>query len=305
MEIFRAQLSRYIPHPHRDSWMRNNLDAWLQLLRIGSFLTLSAAAWSIAKTSSPLGISGQFQPILEQTTSQFFQENENWPFSLSELQLYIKYGFAAFFAIAALTSLRCGAQRKPKYILPVFIAGILLVIAAAKYCYDSDFKIISIIPFLLPIATPFLLLGYRRLANKVDHWNSYANFLCVTTIFGNALTFLFHSDKVPLFNASAFTSIGLPTYSGEIMMTVFSYVAIFFAFLTAFSLTRRLGLFVLIAIGGLSSIYRVLALIFNSEPAMSYHLIIADSLFYISYWLIPLLILLSLASRRKTQTLKL
>jgi len=283
--------------------MRNNLDAWLQLLRIGSFLTLSAAAWSIAKTSSPLGISGQFQPILEQTAGKFFQENEHS--SVKELQLYIQYGFAAFFAIAALTSLRCGEQRKPKYILPVFIAGILLVIAAAKYCLDSDLKIISIIPFLLPIATPFLLLGYRRLANKVDHWNSYANFLCVTTIFGNALTFLFYSDKVPLFNSSTFTSFGLPASSGEITLTVFSYVAIFFALLTAFSITRRIGLFILISIGGLSCIYRILALSLNSEPAMSYHLIIADSLFYISYWLIPLLILLSLASRRKTQTLKL
>ena len=285
--------------------MRNNLDAWLQLLRIGSFLTLSAAAWSIAKTSSPLGISGQFQPILEQTTGKFFQGNGDDRFSLTELQLYIKYGFAAFFAIAAFSSLRCGEQRKPKYILPVFIAGVLLVLAAANYCFDSDFEVISIIPFLLPIATPFLLLGYRRLANKVDHWNYYANFLCVITIFGNALTFLFYPDKVPLFNSSVFTSIGLPASFGEIMLTVFSYVAIFFALLTAFSVTRRLGLFVLIAIGALSCIYRILALSFNSEPVMSYHLIIADSLFYISYWLIPLLILLSLASRRKNQTLKL
>ncbi len=284
--------------------MRNNLDVWLQLLRIGSFLTLMAAAWSIAQTSSPLGISGQLQPILEQATGKFFQENNNGRFSLTELQLYVQYGFAAFFAIAALTSLRCGEQRKPKYILPVFIAGVLLVIAAAKYCFDSNFEIISIIPFLLPIATPFLLLGYRRLSNKVDHWNYYANFFCVTTIFGNALTFLSYPAKVPLFNSSFFASIGLPASSGEIALTAFSYVAIFFALLTALSFTRRIGLFALIAIGALSCIYRIIALFLNSEVVMSYHLIIADSLFYTSYWLIPLLILLSLASRRKTQTLK-
>ncbi|MFT5633226.1 MAG: hypothetical protein ACI9SQ_000939 [Rubritalea sp.] len=304
MEIFRAQLSRYIPHPHRDSWMRNNLDSWLQLLRIGSFLTLMAAAWSVAKTGSPLGVSGQFQPILEQTTGQFFQENDNGWLNLTELKNYIQYGFAVFFAIAALTSLRCGIRRKPKYIIPVFIAGLLMILAAARYCFDSDCEVIFIVPFLLPIATPFLLLGYRRLANKVDHWNYYANFFCVSTIFGNALTFHSYPDKLPLFNASFFTSIGLPASSGEIMLPIFSYVAIFSALLTIICATRRLGLFALIAIGVLSTIYRILALSLNSELTVSYHLIIADSLFYISYWLIPLLILLSLASRRKTRTLK-
>lgn len=283
--------------------MRNNLDAWLQLLRLGSFFTLLAAAWNIIATASPLGISGQFQSSLELITNKLYQENDR--FSSIDLQLYIKYFFAAFFTIAALTGMRCGEKKKPKYILPVFIAGVMLVISAVKYCFDSDFQIISFIPFLLPIATPFLLLGYRRLANKLDHWNYYANFLCVITIFGNAITFLYYPDKVLRFNASVFTPLGLPSSSGEILLTVFSYVAIFFALLTALSLTRRLGLFALIAIGALSCIYRVLALSLNSDPTMSYHLIIADFLFYLSYWLIPLLILLSLASRRKTQTLRL
>jgi hypothetical protein len=273
--------------------MRNNLDSWLQLLRIGSFLTLMAAAWSVAKTGSPLGISGQF-----------FQENDNGWLSLTELKIYVRYGFAIFFAFAAFTSLRCGERKKSKYIIPVFIAGLLMIVAAAKYCFDSNFEVISIIPFLLPIATPFLLLGYRRLANKVDHWNYYANFFCVTTIFGNALTFHFYPDKVPLFNASFFATIGLPASSGEIMLPIFSYVAILSALLTVICATRRLGLFALIAIGVSSTIYRILALALNSELTISYDLIIADSLFYISYWLIPLLILLSLASRRKTRTLK-
>ncbi len=285
--------------------MRNNLDAWLQLLRIASFLTLIAAAWSIFRTASPLGITDQFQPILEEATGKFFEENDNGRFSSDDLQLYIQYGFSAFFFIAAFISLRCGEDAKPKYIISVFITGLLLVTAAVKHYFSSDFELISIIPFLLPIATPFLLLSYRRLANKVDHWNYYANFLCVTTIFGNALTYLFSPAKVPLFNSSTFSSVGIPGSAGDTMLTVFSYIAIFFALLTAFAITRRLGLFALIIIGVLSSIYRVLALSFSSESTMSFDLIIADFFFYASYWIIPILILLSLASRRKTQTLKL
>ncbi len=304
MQLFRAQLSRYIPHPHRDSWMRNHLDAWLQLLRIGSFLTLLAAAWNVYRTSSPLGTPSQFQAILEQATGSFFQENDNSRFTLGELQHYVRCFLAAFFAIAALTSFRCGKHKKAKYILPVFISGIVMIVAAAHQCARSDYEVISVIPYLLPIATPLLLLSYRRLANKVDHWNYYANFLCVTTIFGNALTFLFYTDKFPQFGEKVLSSMGLSA-SGELAMTIFSYIAISFALLTAFSITRRLGLFVLITIGILSSIYRVLAQILNSNDDMSVDLIVTDFFFYTSYWLIPLLILLSLASRRKTQTLKL
>jgi hypothetical protein len=285
--------------------MRNRLDKWLQLLRLGTFLTLIAAAYNTLKTCSPLGISGQFQPILKQTTGMFFPEGINGGSSLTELQLYIQYGFAAFFTIAALTSMRCGKRKKPKYILPVFISGVMLFIAAAKYGFDSDLKMISITPYLLPIATPFLLLSYRRLANKLDHWNYYANFFCVTTIFGNAISYLFYPSKSPRFQESIFSPLGLPPSYGELALTIFSYVAIFFALLTAFSITRRPGLVVLIIIGGLACVYRVLTLSLNSELAMSVDLIIADFLFYTSYWLIPLLIILSLASRRKTQTLKL
>lgn len=304
MQIFRAQLSRYIPHPHRDSWMRNNLGGWLQLLRFGSFLTLIAAAWNIITTSSPLGISGQFEPILEQTTARFFKDQQIGSLSLADLQQYVQYAFAAFFVIAGLTSFRCGIKRKSKYILPVFFAGLLLIAAAAKSCVDSQFEIISIVPFVLPIATPFLLLGYRRLANKLDHWNYYANFFCVMTIFGNAITFLYYPDKIQLFNASVFTTLGVPTATGEMILTQFSYIAIFAALLTALSITRRLGLFSLVTIGALSVLYRIIALSVNTELEIHYSQIIADALFYISYWLIPLLILLSLASRKKTQTLK-
>jgi len=180
-----------------------------------------------------------------------------------------------------------------------------MVIAAAKHYFDSHLEIISATPFLLPIATPFLLLGYRRLANKVDHWNYYANFFCVITIFGNALTFLAYPNEFTAFNASLLTSLGIPASFGEMVLTIFSSVSIFFALLTAFSVTRRLGLFSLITIGAISCVYRVLTLWFNSNPEMSFHLIIADFTLYSSYWLIPLMILLSLASRRKTQTLTL
>lgn len=305
MEIFRAQLSRYIPHPHRDSWMRNRLFAWLQLLRFASFLTLMAAAWSMLKTSSPLGIPGQFHPFLDNVTGKFFQEGDQGRFSLQELQLYIQYAFAIFFGIAAFSCLRCGERKKTKYMLPVVIAGGLMIIAAAHYCIASSFRIISITPFLLPIATPFLLLGYRRLANKLDHWNYYASFFCVTTIFGNALTYLFYPKKFPHFQESVFNLIGVPDNYETMALTIFSYVAIFFALLTAFAVTRRLGLFSVIIIGLLSSIYRILTQSLDKKLAISPDLIIADFFFYMSYWLIPILILLSLASRRKTQTLRL
>lgn len=304
MQLFRAQLSRYIPHPHRDSWMRNNLNEWLQLLRIGSLLTLLAAAWNIIKTTSPLGISDQFLPLLEQTTN-FLSDSANGKISLTELQQYIKYSIAALFTIAAISCLRCGERKKKKYILPVFIASSLLVLAAFKHLIDSEFQIISIISFLLPIATPFLLLAYRRLANKVDHWNYYASFFCIITILGNALSFLFYPDTLLHFGTTIFNSLGLPDNTGEIALTTFSYIVIFFALLTAVATTRRLGLFALVTIGALTCIYRTLALSFSSSSTISFDLITAHFIFHTSYWLTPLLILLSLASRRKTQTLQL
>lgn len=305
MEIFRAQLSRYIPHPHRDSWMRNSHGAWLQLLRLASLLTLTAAAWNIFKTTSPLGISGQFQPFLEQLTGKFYTEGEEPKLSKAQLQLYIKFAFAVFFGIAALCGLRCGDKKKPKYIMPVLIAGALLIIAAAQYCVHSDFNVIFITPFLLPIATPFLLLGYRRLANKLDHWNYYATFFCVTTIFGNAITYLFYPEMFSNLPQSLFNSLGITNDYGALALKAFSYLAIFFALLTAFAFTRRVGLFAVIIIGILSSIYRILSQLLDKQISTSPDLIIADFFFHISYWLMPLLILLSLASRRKTQTLKL
>ena len=305
MQLFRAQLSRYIPHPHRDSWMRNNLDEWLQLLRIGSFLTLIAAAWNITRVYSPLGIPDQFLPILEQTTGEIFNESNNSKFSLSELQHYIKYSIAVFFTIAALASLGCGKSIKLKYIIPVFIAGSLMALATVKHSIDNDFKLISIISFLLPVSTPFLLLGYRRLANKVDHWNYYASFFCVITVFGNAITFLFYPEKPPHFQESAFTSLALPSAFAETAITSFSYITIFFALLISLPTTRRLGLFALIIIGALTCIYRTIALSFDSTSTTPADLIITDLVIHSSYWLIPLLILMSLASRRKTQTLKL
>jgi hypothetical protein len=305
MEIFRAQLSRYIPHPHRDSWMRNSHGAWLQLLRLASSLTLLAAAWNLFKTTSPLGISGQFQPFLDQLTGKFFTEGEEHKFSKEELQLYFKIAFAAFFGIAALCCLRCGDQKKPKFILTVMLAGLFLMITAAHYCVHSEFKVIFITPFLLPIATPFLLLGYRRLANKLDHWNYYANFFCVTTIFGNALTYLFYPEMFSNLLHSLLISLGITTDYGAMALTAFSYFAIFSALLTALALTRRVGLFAVIMIGILSSIYRILSHLLDKQISISPDLIIADFFFHISYWLIPILILLSLASRRKTQTLKL
>lgn len=285
--------------------MRNNLDDWLQLLRIASCLCLLASAWNISQTSSPLGITGQYQPIIESLTENFYNQYKPKACTLPELKKYSKFTLATLFFIAALTSLRCGFKRKTKYTLPVFLSGSILVIASIKYGHYSGNEIISIIPLLLPIATPFLLLSYRCLANKIDHWNYYANFLCVTTIFGNAFTYIFSPDKVQRFNASALNSLGIPISSAETMLTTFSLTAIFFALLTALNTTRRLGLFALISIGLISSIYRTIALALNNQIDMSYHLILADALFYTSYWLIPLLILLSLASRRKTQTLKL
>lgn len=304
MQLFRAQLSRYIPHPHRDSWMRNNLAGWLQLLRLSSFFTLIGAAWNTFRTSSPLAITNEFQTIIELIAASLFP-SDNIPPSISNPQLFIQYSFTAFLLVAAITSLRCGINRKLKYIIPVFIAGILLIITAAKHCLDSGFEIISIIPYLLPIATPFLLLSYRNLANKVDHWNYYANFLCVTTIFGNALTYLFYPDKLPHFETVIFDSTSFPSFLEEMAHSFYSYFAIVAALLTAFALTRRLGLYLLIAIGIISCVYRVLVLSLGYHPSLSFDLILADFFFYNSYWLIALLILLSLASRRKTQTLKL
>jgi hypothetical protein len=284
--------------------MRNNLDQWLKLLRIGTFLTLLAAAWNIIRTHSPLGIKDQFLPVLQDTTGKFLNPSTNETSLLTEPQQYITYAFAAFFIIAALASFRCGIRKKLKYTLPISIAGTLMLIAAAKYYIDSHFELISIFPCILPIATPFLLLGYRRLANKLDHWNYYASFLCVTTIFGNALTFLFYPEKFPHFQESIFTIIGLPIASGQMAMTIISYTVIFSAFLACVATTRRLGLIALITIGALTCTYRLLALTFSQKYSLPLDLIFTDLIFHTSYWLIPFLILMSLASRRKTQTLK-
>ncbi len=305
MEIFRAQLSRYIPHPHRDSWMRNKLDTWLNLLRFTSFLTLLAAAWSILQTSSPLGVPDQFQPYLEQITGKFLQEVISITITPQRLQNYLQFSIAGFFGLAGLCCAGCGRVKNRVYILPVFGAGVLLIIAALKHYSDSDFKIISIARFLLPIATPFLLIGYQRLANKLDHWNYAANFFCVITVFGNALTYLFYPKEFPHFPDAVFPWIGLPVEYGAMVLSLFSCIAIFFALFTALAITRRVGLFALIVIGLLSSIYRILTQLLDTTASNNHDLIIADFFFYMSYWFVPILILLSLASRRKTQTLRL
>ena len=304
MQLFRAQLSKYIPHPHRDSWMRNHLAEWLRLLRLGCFFTLLAAAYSIYKTYSPLGITDQFRPLLEQITTEIHGKLSSSIVSLTDLQQYLTYAFAGFFIIAALTSLRCGERKKTKYILPVFIASSLMVLAALEHFIRNNFEVIPIISYLLPIATPLLLLSYRRLANKIDHWNYYTTILCIITILGSALTYLFQPESSPQLNPSIFSYLGIAPQSVNAVMTAFSYTTIFFALLTLLATTRRLGLIALIIIGILNSIYRLLAHSLKSPLEIPVDLIITDNIFHLSYWLIPTLILTSLASRKKNQTLK-
>ena len=305
MQLFRAQLSKYIPHPHRDSWMRNNLADWLQLLRIASFLILSAAAWNIFYSCSPLGVKDQFLPTLQSVSQSLTgspETNKSEVFNTHQVEAIIRSLFIALFFIASLTGFRCGIRRKMKYILPVLISGILMAIATIHHVRTSDYEVISIMPYLLPISIPFLLLSYRPLANKLDHWNAYANVGCIITIFGNAITYLFFPDKFPKLSESIFTSIGLPSSSGDILMISFSYLAIVCAMLTTIVTTRRLGLFSLIGIGAATCLYRIITLSLDDITPVS--LVITDTIFYTSYWIIPMLILLSLASRRKTQTLK-
>ncbi len=305
MQFFSSQLSKYIPHPHRDSWMRNNLGDWLQLLRIASFFTLSSAAWNVFHSFSPIGIEDQFHPLLHNTSETAHQsavpdEHER---QLNHITTTIHYLFIALFVIAALFSFRCGPRKKPKYILPVFFSGSIMAASTIHHAITAGYEIISITPYLLPISIPFLLISYRRLANKLDHWNSYASALCIFTIFGNAFTYLLFPENFPQIKESVFTAIGLPAESGPSLMTTFSYVGIVFALFITSTATRRLGLFALIYIGATTCVYRIVTQ--SLDNSISVNRIITDAIFYSSYWFVPMLILLSLASRRKTQTLKL
>ena len=307
MQLFRSQLSKFIPHPHRDSWMRNNLADWLQILRIASFLILSASAWNIFRTCSPIGVENQFLPLLQSISQTLagtsdIDGNGNGKFNVSHIEVIIRSLFIALFFIASLTGFRCGTRKRIKYILPVLVSSLLIVVSTIHHVRTSDYEVISIVPYVLPISIPVLLLSYRPLANKLDHWNAYATFGCIITIFGNAVTYIFFPEKFPHLNESIFTSIGLPASSGATIMTVFSYFSIICSLLTTIVTTRRLGLFTLIGIGAVTCLYRIISL--SLSPSTSASLIITDVIFYTSYWIIPMLILLSLASRRKTQTLK-
>ncbi len=300
MQIFRAQLSRYTPHPHRDSWMRNNHDRWLHWLRVCSFLTLFSAGWLCLFFSSPVGNACQLSEQINRCASALGVE------SAATLSRWIMQILGGFLMASALLSFRCGQKRqRNKYHYPVLISGVILLACALLGFYQSQYAPLLILPLLLPISTPFMLLTYQRWQNKLDHWNSLLSIIIAITLLGNALQFLLHHGNPSHTPVKALEIIGIGGTLSTLIILAVSYTATAAAIGLFIPTLRRPALYIIITLGILTLISHLVANIGHNTNYFDFTYWLADILFFSSYWLLPMLILLSLASRRKNQTLRL
>lgn len=264
--------------------MRNNLGNWLKLLRLCSSLTLLAFAALI-----------YFYPAEVQGLS-----SEYLPWVNAENSLIIVKSMAGFFALAAALSWRCGGKSRPLSALPVFIAGILLLAIFSVRSHQSGGFTLMLLNALV-IACPFLLLGYCKLQNKVDHWCIYASVAISLALLGQSLygtgTHLAQFNYLYL----ALTKLGLTEDAAANLIRISGYVHYGFILALFIPALRRIALYAMIAWGISTAIAPLVVTIGSGQLGLGVLLAVMRT----SHWMIPLLILLTLASQKKTATLKL
>ena len=295
MQLFRSQLSRFSPHPHRDSWMRNHLKQWLRLLQWSSFFTLISAGWLTYQHHSPLGNSFK----LDEKIAGWLNITE------PSIIRYIMIAIATLLWIGALCTFRCGNYYKRKYVIPVFIAVTLLAITLILYTIESQMPSVTLATFIMPVSFPFLLLRYQVWKNQVDHWSLFACLIIAITIGG----YSYQSLHNP---AGIHTPAGIPIRMSELSPELNSLILISVAYIalgTAIALfitsLRRLALYLSILLAFTITGATFISYFSFTESFYNISQWLPMTLMVISYWLLPTLILLTLASQRKTKTLKL
>ena len=264
-----------------------------------SFLTLFSAGWLCLFHHSPIGHESHLDKLLKTWLHTFGPEDA------ASVSLWVMRCLGGFLILCGFLSFKCGSRKLNRYHYPVLIAAIILALTAGLTLSDNRYSIIHIIPYLLPISTPFVLLTYQSWQNKLDHWNYILSLIICTTLLGNALQFLLNHDSLNPSPSLALSRIGITALLQALIIKVVSFAAIAAAiglFMAAF---RRLSLYIIIALGAFTLLSHLIANLTSARPYFGLGYWLADILFFTSYWLLPTLILLSLASRRKTQTLRL
>jgi len=275
--------------------MRNHLKQWLKLLQWSSFLTLLAAAWLSYKHHSPLG--NHFK--LDDKLAGWFNITD--PAIIN----YSMIGIAVFLGISALCSFRCGNYYKPKYVIPVLISALLLIATLVLYVLEQTNPSLVVATFIIPASVPLLLISYQNLKNQVDYWSVWACLLIAATIAGYSYQSLTNPSGIP-------TPSGIPMRMSELspelnalIVTSVAYVAIGTAVALFIPTFRRLALYLSIILGLTISGATVMSYFSTSQPFSNLDLWLPMLTLISAYWILPILILFSLASHRKTMTLKL
>lgn len=275
--------------------MRNHLRQWLSLLRWGTFLTLVAAGWLTYSQKSPIG---NLYPLDSKITAWSGLSDPN-------ILHYSMMGLAVFLGISGLLSFRCGDRYRTKYALPVFLSGLLLFAVSMLYSIQSGELFLSIATFVLPIALPFLLLRYRVWKNQVDHWNIVVCLLTAATLVSYGLQTLAQPIGTPTLLGMPMKMSDLSNELNQLITTIVAYVAIGTAIGLFITSLRRLALYFSVILGITISGASAYAYYSGGLSIFEASQILSILTLTCSYWLLPCLVLLSLASQRKTQTLKL
>lgn len=277
--------------------MRNHPKQWLKLLQWSSFLTLLSAAWLTISHHSPLG--NLFK--LDQKLAEYLNITD--PSTTS----YLMIGISLLLAISALCSFRCGAHWKLKYVTPLIISALIIIITLFLYAFSSSqhSTAITIAIFIIPVSTPLLLINYHHLKNQVDYWSVWACLLIAITTFAYAFQSLTTPIGIPTPSGIPIKMSGLTTDLNALIVTTTAYLAIATAIALFITTLRKLALYIIIILGlsitGATSISHLS----STEPLHNISLWLPMTLLITGYWLLPTLILYSLASHRKTRTLKL
>lgn len=275
--------------------MRNHLKQWLILLQWASFLTLTAAAWLTLRHHSPLGILYR----LDEKLAEWFNITD--PSTVS----YLMIALAIFLFLGALCSFRCGDYYKLKYVLPLFTASTIPTITLILYAVESQSAFAAIATFIIPIFIPFLLLRYQVWKNQVDFWSVSACIFIAITIVGYAYQSLTNPVGVPTPEGTPIRMSELSPELNVLIITSTAYVAIFTAIALFITTVRRLAIYMSIILGVMITGATFMSYFSTTEPFYNISQWLAMIMLVVGYWLLPVLILFSLASHSKTRTLKL
>lgn len=295
MQLFRSQLSRFSPHPHRDSWMRNHLKQWLRILQWTAFLTLASAAWLTYKQGSPIGDLYPLKDVL--TQSLYFTP------TIAQHFLIV---LSVFLFLASLCSFRCSVKYKPKYSIPVLIASCILLITAFLYAYNdaSGFSFRKLFTFILPASAPYLLTRYQLWQNQVDHWCIAASLLINATIISLSIQTLSNAVGIPNASGTPLIMNQLSPQLNNIIVTSTAYTGIIASISLFYTKLRRVSLYLIIILTITLSAATTVFYLTPFSLSQFFSITMPMTTLLVSYWLIPILILQSLASRKKSRTLR-